>query len=155
MSEISITKIAVPMAGQQFSAHYGQTTAFAVFEVDQAHRKIVSQTILPLPGEHACGMAGVLKDMSVQAVIVEGLGRGALANLSAAKLKVYAAIPGTTPELLVQACLDGRLQEATASCGHGQEQGHGHHHQHQHQHGQHHGQGHQGACQCKAGAAAK
>lgn len=129
MTDVAITKIAVPLAGEQFSMHFGQSTAFAVFAVDGAQRKIIDRVVLPLPGQHACGMTGWLRDQGVQTVIVGGLGRGALANLAAARVVVYAGIAGATPEALVQACLEGRLQPAVASCA-------GHAHDHGHQHGQ-------------------
>ncbi|MEI8194483.1 MAG: NifB/NifX family molybdenum-iron cluster-binding protein [Phycisphaerae bacterium] len=144
MSEVSTKKIAVPLAGERFSPHFGQATAFALFEVDPTQRKIVGQTVLPLPGQHACGMAGWLREQGVQMVIVGGLGRGALANLATAHIDVFAAIAATTPEALVQACLEGRLQSATASCGNGHEHGKGH----ALGHGHGHGAGH--TCQCQA-----
>jgi predicted Fe-Mo cluster-binding NifX family protein len=133
MTEVVTSKIAVPLAGEDFSMHFGQSTAFAVFVVDGPQRKIISSVILPLPGQHACGMIGWMIEHGVQTVIVGGLGRGALANLEAARVNVYAGIPGTAPAVLVQACLDGQLQLATATCpGHAHGE-HSHHHGHNHE----------------------
>lgn len=137
MSEVNTTRIAVPLAGEQFSMHFGQSTAFAVFEVDAVQRKIVGHKIMPLPGQHACGMVGWLTEQGVQTVIVGGLGRGALTNMVAAHLAVYAGIPGVAPAALVQACLEGRLLSATATCA-------GHTHGDAHQEG--HGHGQEGSC---------
>jgi predicted Fe-Mo cluster-binding NifX family protein len=119
--------------------HFGQSTAFAVFRVDGVQRKIVDCTILPLPGQHACGMVGWLREQGVQTLIVGGLGRGALANLAAARMDIYAGTPGAAPVALVQACLEGRLQPATASCA-----GHAHGAEHTHSHKPRH----EGSCQC-------
>ena len=130
MPEVITSKIAVPLAGDEFSMHFGQSTAFAVFEVDQMQRKIVGSVVLPLPGQHACGMIGWMMEQGVQTVIVGGLGRGALANLAASRVHVYAGSPGTAPAVLVQAFLDGHLQPATATCG-----GHAHGHENRHDHG--------------------
>ena len=135
MTEPNIQKIAVPLAGEQFSMHFGQSTAFAVFEVDAAQRKIINRVVVPLADQHACGMVGWMQQQGVQTVIVGGLGRGAVANLTAAGVSLYAGIPGATPEAQVQACLEGRLRTAIASCG-GHADGHGHHHAH----------GHEGSC---------
>ena len=73
MTELNAQKIAVPLAGEQFSTHFGQSTAFAVFEVDAPHRKIISRRVLPLSGQHACGMTGWLGEQGVRTVIVGGL----------------------------------------------------------------------------------
>jgi predicted Fe-Mo cluster-binding NifX family protein len=48
MTEPNIQKIAVPLDGEQFSMHFGQSTAFAVFEVDAAQRKIINRVVVPL-----------------------------------------------------------------------------------------------------------
>ena len=144
MTESNKQKIAVPLAGEQFSMHFGQSTAFAVFEVDAPQRKILNRVVVPLGDQHACGMVGWLQQQGVQSVIVGGLGRGALANLVAAQVAVYAGIPGAAPEALVQACLEGRLPSAIASCA-----GHGHDHGHHHEHGQ------EGACHGHAQPAAE
>lgn len=147
MSDLNIKKIAIPMAQERFSAHFGQTTAFAVVEVDMVEHKIIRQSVQPLPGAHACGMAGWLREQKIDAVIVGGMGSGALANLSAAKIEVLAALPPVTPEALAQAYMDGRLKPATSSCGHGHEPGH------EHGHGNSHGHAEGHTCQCQAGSA--
>ena len=144
MTDIDTQKIAVPLAGEQFSMHFGQSTALAVFEVDLVQRRILGHKVRPLLGQHACGMTEWLKEEGVQTVIVGGLGRGAVANLTAAQINVFAGISEAAPEALVQACLEGRLRPAIASCA-----GHNHDHGHPHEHG------HNGACHGHAQPAAE
>jgi len=141
MSDATIAKIAVPLVGQRFSMHFGLSTAFAVFEVDRAQRKILSRVIVPLPRQHACGMAGWMMEHGVRTVVVGGLGRGALANLMSAGVEAFAGAPGAAPESLAQACLDGQLQPAVATCA-----GHDHSHKHTHEHDHDHGHEPAGSC---------
>ncbi len=133
MTDVGVKRIAVPVVGERFSEHFGQSTGFAVFEVDAG--KVVGQRMAAVPGEHVCGMAGWLREQGVGTVIVGGLGRGALANLEAAGMEVCAALSGATPAGQVEAWLAGRLPQTLAGCpGHGHEHGHGEGHGESHGH---------------------
>ena len=126
MTQATLTKIAVPLTQGQFSTHYGRTTAFALFDVDLPMAKVLAHSIVPVPGAHACGMASWLKSQGVSAVIVGGIGGGAVANLQAAQIQVLAATGAAEPAELVQACLQESLPAATANCEHRHEDGQGH-----------------------------
>jgi predicted Fe-Mo cluster-binding NifX family protein len=138
MPPSSITKIALPLAGDQFSSHFGQATSFAVFEVDTARRQILGRHDFPLLGQHACGFASTLREKGVDVLIVGGIGRGAIANLQAAQIAVCAGDPSLGVEALVQAFLAGQADPAQSNCNH------------DHDHGHEHGEGHQGACHCQS-----
>ena len=142
MTQTNPTKIAVPLTQGRFSTHYGRTTDFALFDVDLPNAKVVGHTIVPVPGAHACGMAGWLKEQGVATVIVGGIGGGAVAKLQEAQIHVVAATAATELTELVQACLQQKLPAATATCSHTHGQGHQHHHGHGH------GQG--SPCHCRA-----
>ena len=135
-----ICKLAIPMEKQKFSAHYGQTTSFEIYEISLESRQIVAHQTFDLPQGHACGMAQVLRQQGVQAVVVGNLGAGAFQHLVQAGLEVYAARAANTPDGLVRAFLEGKLPEASANCNHHESEGHHHHH---------HGDG-EHTCQCQS-----
>jgi predicted Fe-Mo cluster-binding NifX family protein len=138
MPPSSTQKIALPLAGDKFSSHFGQATSFAVFEVDTARRQIIGRHDFPLLGQHACGFAPYLREKGVDVLIVCGIGRGAIANLQAAQIAVCAGDPTLDVDALVQTFLDGQAEPAQSNCNH------------DHNHGHDHGQGHDGACHCQA-----
>jgi predicted Fe-Mo cluster-binding NifX family protein len=112
----------------------------STFEVDAAQRKITGRRDFPLLGHHACGFREWLREKGVGTMIVGGIGRGAIANLQAARISVCAGDSSRDVETLVQAYLDGGLNAATANCDHSHGQAHDHGHEH--------GHGHGGACHC-------
>jgi predicted Fe-Mo cluster-binding NifX family protein len=141
MPSSTLQKVAIPVAGNRFSSHFGQATGFAVFEVDIASRQVVGRHDFPLMGQHACGFAPYLREKGVDALIVGGIGPGAIANLQAANIAVYAGDPACDVDTLVRAYLAGQAEPAESNCDHG----------HGHDHG-HHGHGHDagGSCHCRS-----
>lgn len=78
-------------------------------------------------GQHSCHHSGHLKARKVEAVVTGGMGRGALAGLNQAGIRVLVAGPGTVAEMVrsVQAGTARDLQVEQA-CGGGVGYGHGH-----------------------------
>lgn len=143
MPELERSRIAVPLAGGRVSAHYGQSSHFAVFDVDVAAGAICGRSVLEAPGEHVCGMSGWLREQGVGAMIVAGIGQGALAHLAAAGITVWGGDAQEDAESLVLAAMAQKLMTSPQSCRHAHDEGcHGHgrrHHHHDHHHGHHHG----------------
>jgi predicted Fe-Mo cluster-binding NifX family protein len=81
-------------------------------------------------------MAQWLRDQGVGAVIVGGIGAGAVAKLQAAQIRVLAAGGQAEPLQLVQACLQDSLRPAKASCSQHEHGEHHHHHHGAHEHGE-------------------
>lgn len=121
-------KIALPtMDGKTISEHFGRCKAFMVFEVEgNAIAGCKARPNTQGGGEpHDCGSHGHGHDHGAfarllsdcQAVIVKGMGPGALKAISEAGLKVYRANPSATPEEAVFRFLSGRLEPLTeGSC---------------------------------------
>lgn len=118
-------------------AHFGSAPYFMI--VDTA-----SGACRALPNSnqhHAHGMCqplAVIAGEHIDAIVVGGIGMGALNKLLGAGLEVFQA-QHPTVELTLAALESGQLRGMSpdAACGghHGQGQGHGHGHQHQHAHG--------------------
>jgi ATP-binding protein involved in chromosome partitioning len=126
-------RIAVPLSGGKFNAHFGQSTAFWVCDVEEGSQAVANGRELPLPGEGGCGVIpAVLSRAGVNLVIAGGMGAGAQANLARCGIEAIAGATGGTPQEIVQDYLAGRLVSTGQLCQ--QHEGHGH--QHRHGHGQ-------------------
>jgi predicted Fe-Mo cluster-binding NifX family protein len=98
--------------------HFGSAPAFLLAEAETGQFEILSNG----NQHHAHGMCQPLQALagaSPDALVVGGIGQGALLKLNAAGVRVYFAVAPTVGENLT-ALKEGRLSEATveASCGH-------------------------------------
>lgn len=110
-------KIAVPLVNGQFCAHFGQSDEFALFEVDDAGRAVLSRRDLPAP-VHAHGtFPAWLAAQGATHVLVGGMGAHAQELLAAAGVSVVAGVVPDLPEALVAAYLSGRLATGANTCG--------------------------------------
>ena len=93
--------------------HFGSAPAFLLVDTDTN----VTSQIPPTSSTHGqggCAPAEELAQHSVDAVLVGGIGRGAIMSLNGAGIKVYCAIPGTVADN-VQALKDGNISEMDPS----------------------------------------
>lgn len=138
----SLMKIALPLTEQnEFSAHYGGASRVAIFEVDRATRRLLSQSVITPPSPEPCVWPAWLQAQGIQVVLVGGMGGGPRQRLAALGVDVVPGVPAGDPTELVQAYLQGRLQLGANAC----ESGHGEH-AHGHAHGSDHA--HDGGCGC-------
>jgi predicted Fe-Mo cluster-binding NifX family protein len=104
--------------------HFGSAPAFVVVETDSN----VLSTITNGDRNHAHGACNPLKALDnrkIDAVVVGGIGAGALSRLNQAGIKVYRAASGTIQENLALFAGRGLAEYTTqVSCG-GHSHGHG------------------------------
>lgn len=103
--------------------HFGSAPYFTLCDTDSLACEIVDNGNLV----HEHGMCNPLKavgDARPDAVVVGGIGMGAIRGLNAAGIKVY-ILSGGTVKSAVAAVKSGKLKEADSSsaCGHHGEQG--------------------------------
>jgi len=112
------------------SAHFGSAPMFLLIDTDTNETTVVRND--NAHHEHGmCHPLGILADHPIDAMVVGGIGMGALNKLLAANIRVYQSSLRTVAETLT-AFQAGSLPEvdASAACaGHGQGR-HGHGHQH-------------------------
>jgi predicted Fe-Mo cluster-binding NifX family protein len=101
--------------------HFGSAPLFVVFDAETNTIEIISNQDLG----HVHGMCSPLKALngkSVDAIVVGGIGAGAISKLNALGIKVYRATPGTV-KINIELLQKGTLMEMSAehACG-----GHGH-----------------------------
>ncbi len=137
-------KLCIPVIEDQgiesrISAHFGSAPHFAVVESDTGECRIIANN----NQHHAHGMCHPLTAIGREnpdAVIVGGIGAGALNKLLSAGIDVYLSDRATVEQAL-EAFKNGQLarMDADAACGaHGYGYGHGHGHGHMHGHGHSH-----------------
>ena len=110
-------------------SHFGSAPLFLL--VDSQTGEVQEQQNGDRGHQHgSCQPLRALAGQTVDAVVVGGIGKGALTRLQRAGLKVYQADPGTVADNLAQAAA-GQLKELTAEdvcAGHSHGHGHGHGH---------------------------
>ena len=127
-------RIAVTYDNNNIFQHFGQTSEFKLYEIED--NKIVSESILSSGGKGHGALAQVLKDNNLDILICGGLGDGALSDLTAAGIEVCAGAEGDCDKA-VEAFLAGELKNSGANCDH---------HDHEESHGCGGGCGSCGGC---------
>ena len=119
-------KIAIPSEYGHVNQHFGMSKEFTIIELDGD--SIVSQKIISsesLQHNHS-GLAGLMKDESVDTVIVGGIGAHALQALEQSGLKVVSGGSGKIGDVVARFAR-GELTGRPQSCSHH----HGEHHHHE------------------------
>lgn len=131
-------KLALPLtASDEFSAHYGASAKFAVYDVDPALRAVRRRLVVVPQASEPCAWPTLLRAAGVDLVLAGGMGAGARARMAEQGLQVLVGVPAAAPEALVAAWLDGTLAAGENACD---GSGHGGHHHGEHDHG--------GDCHC-------
>ena len=109
-------KIAVPTCGGLFSTHFGGADRFALFEVDDQARRIVSSTSAAPPPHEQGSFPTWLKEQGCHVILAGGMGPRAIQMLEGFGIRAVVGIEGDRPETVVQDFLDGRLAASGESC---------------------------------------
>lgn len=112
------------------SGHFGHSPYFVVAEL--AGETVVASRLVASPGHGpGCGMPAFVAGLGVGAVLVGGIGPGAINGLGAHGIRVVAGVTGNAGTALA-AFVRGTLVTAEPGCGPGHGHGHGggcgHHH---------------------------
>lgn len=111
-------KIAVPVAQGVLCLHFGHCQSFALVEVDEESRTIVSQETLPPPPHEPGVLPRWLHEKGADLVIAGGMGMRAQQIFQQQGVKVIVGAPSAAPGDVVQAYLEGRLETGDNLCDH-------------------------------------
>ena len=112
-------KIAVTYDNGQIFQHFGKTSEFKVYTVEDS--KVVSAEVIGTNGQGHGALAGILQQQAIDTLICGGIGAGAQNALAAAGITLYGGCNGSADEA-VEALLAGSLDYNPAvHCNH-----HGH-----------------------------
>ncbi|SDA68187.1 FKBP-type peptidyl-prolyl cis-trans isomerase 2 [Butyrivibrio sp. INlla18] len=134
-------KIAVTYENGQVFQHFGHTSEFKIYSVED--NKIVSSEVMNTNGTGHEALATLLADSDVKVLICGGIGGGAVAALEESGIEYVSGVSGNTDDA-VEAYLDGKLTSTGVNCDH-----HDHEHEHHHEDG---GCGHCGHDDSKEGS---
>ena len=105
-------KIAVPFENGEVFQHFGQTREFKVFDSETKESMVVGS------GEYSHGgLATLLQEIGVSALICGGIGDGARRMLNGNGIKVYSGNKGNVDEI-AEAFMSNKLDENNVSTCH-------------------------------------
>ena len=109
-------RIAVTYENGEIFQHFGHTTQFKVYEVQDG--KVVSGQVLDTNGAGHGALAGFLRQARVDTLICGGIGPGAQTALANAGIQLYGGASGSADEA-VAALLSGSLDyNPDVTCDH-------------------------------------
>lgn len=93
-------KVAVTYENGQIFQHFGHTKKFKIYNIED--KNIISSKVVDTNGSGHGALAGVLKNLGVDALICGGIGEGAQAALSEAGIQLYGGVSGDTDKAVEQ-----------------------------------------------------
>lgn len=111
-------KIAVPVDNGVLDAHFGHCKSFAVLNVDDKEKKILSQESIDAPPHEPGLLPAWLGERDVNLVITGGMGQKARQLFGEQQIDVIVGAPVATPDKLVEEYLAGTLTSGQNACDH-------------------------------------
>ena len=111
-------RIAIPVAQDRLSPHFGHCDQFAMFDVDDNLKKVINRNDATPPA-HAPGVLPQwLHENNVNVIIAGGMGQRAQQLFAQNDIKVVIGAATGSPEELVLAYLGGTLETGDNICDH-------------------------------------
>ncbi len=133
-------KIALPTRNGMIDDHFGHCEFYTLVTVNDENQVVLTET---MPSPEGCGcksnIASKLHEDGVSLMLAGNMGEGALRKLAASDIQVIRGCHGAVMDV-IQAYLNGNLQDSGVACAHHEDAGHqcSHHHEGEHQCGHHH-----------------
>lgn len=116
-------KIAVTYEFGKIFQHFGKTSQFKIYEVDD--NKIINSQIVNTMGAGHGALAGFLTMMNVNILICGGIGPGAQNALAEVGITLYGGNSGDADEAVAKLLAEELCQNSCPTCNH-HEHGEGH-----------------------------
>lgn len=111
-------KIAIPVVEGKLSLHFGHCEVFALVDVDDISKEIVSiKEMVPPPHEPGV-LPQWLGELKADVIISGGMGQRAQTLFEAQNIKVIVGAPVDSPENIVRAYMDKTLAQGQNVCDH-------------------------------------
>ncbi len=123
-------RIAIPMKEGIFSRHFGQSDAFAVYDMSDDGASISGKAV------HGRGSGGCeslpkwIAELGVNRILVAGIGGGAIEGLAREGIEIMPAADLDKPDDVLAAHLKAPQSGEVTSCSEHGHHGHGHQHRH-------------------------
>jgi ATP-binding protein involved in chromosome partitioning len=103
-------RIAIPLAQGNLSMHFGHCDQFAIFEIDNNNKQIISRNDETLPAYEPGVLPNWLQGMGVNIIIGSGMGQRAQQLFVQTGIQVVVGAHAGMPEELISDYLQGKLQ---------------------------------------------
>jgi len=111
-------RIAIPLAQGKLSLHFGHCDQFAIFDIDDSINKVINRKDATPPA-HAPGVLPKwLHENNVSVIIAGGMGQRAQQLFAQNDIKVIVGASDGSPEELVSAYLENKLETGDNICDH-------------------------------------
>jgi predicted Fe-Mo cluster-binding NifX family protein len=111
-------RIAIPLADDKLTMHFGHCESFALIDVDTTSKNILGrEDVVPPP--HQPGLLPPwIAERGAKLVIAGGMGQRAISLFQEQGITVVVGAPADTPEKLVASYLAGTLETGGNVCDH-------------------------------------
>ncbi len=110
--------IALPVEDGKLCMHFGHCGYFALIEVDEKTKEILSTKTMSPPPHEPGVLPNWLASLKVGTIIAGGMGRRAQELFAANKINIIVGAPSESPEELVRKFLLGKLETGSNVCDH-------------------------------------
>ncbi len=111
-------RYAIPVSSGGLSAHFGHCEHFALIDVDEGRKEILSKELVPSPGHQPGLLPQWLAEQGVSVVIAGGMGSRAQDIFQQNHIKVIIGVLESDPMKAVQNYLNGILATGDNICDH-------------------------------------
>ncbi|OEU53248.1 MAG: ATPase [Desulfuromonadales bacterium C00003096] len=111
-------KIAIPLHQRNLSMHFGHCEHFALVEVDDQNKTILSESLHEPPPHEPGLLPRWLSELGANLVIAGDMGRRAQELFASNDIGVLVGAQGTSAKQLVSAYLNGSLETGENCCDH-------------------------------------
>ena len=111
-------RIAIPLAQGNLSLHFGHCDQFAIFDVNDETKEITERKDATPPGHEPGVLPRWLHENNVNVIIAGGMGQRAQQLFTQNDIKVVTGASSGTPEELVSAFLEDKLETGDNICDH-------------------------------------
>jgi len=111
-------RIAIPLVQGKLSLHFGHCDQFAIFDIDDNINKVINRKDATPPAHEPGVLPRWLHENNVSVIIAGGMGQRAQQLFTQNDIKVVTGASGQTPEDIVAAYLDNKLETGDNICDH-------------------------------------
>jgi predicted Fe-Mo cluster-binding NifX family protein len=111
-------KIAIPLANGRLAMHFGHCDEFALVDVDENTREHRGTAVLTPPPHEPGLLPRWLHEQGANVILAGGMGQRAQQLFAERGIRVVYGVASDTPEIVVQAFLDGTIVSGANPCDH-------------------------------------
>jgi predicted Fe-Mo cluster-binding NifX family protein len=111
-------KIAIPVEAGRVSMHFGRCEEFAIYEVSETDRAVLSKTTHTPPAHEPGVLPRWLHELGADVIITGGMGPRAQQLFAQNGISVVLGSPADAPEQVAAAYLNGTLEAGENVCDH-------------------------------------